>query len=179
MIRDEEISRLKKYAQALGLVVRTINNPKEDSASISLDGTELTINEYHNKTKIETVLSLIHELGHMLFFIHEKNRSHDIKFEEAIDRQNLHDTNISKTPPPKNLREKILNVEKQSADWWDVIYKETNCEFPYWKLELARKFDIWQYEVYYETGKFPIKKERSLKYKELKKKMKKVNDRGV
>lgn len=176
MVRDEEISRLKKYAQALGLVVRIIHNPNEDSAAISLDGTELTINEYHNKTKIETILSLIHELGHMLHFIHEKNRAHDIKFEEAIDRQNLHEMNLSKTPPPKHLREKILQVEKLSADWWDIIYKETKCQFAYWRLELARKFDIWQYEVYYETGSFPSKKERKQKYKEFKKKLRKASN---
>jgi len=170
MIRDEEISRLTKYAQALGVTVKIINDRNEDSAYVTLDGTELAINKHCNKTKIQFVLSLIHELGHVLYFIHEKDRTNDITYERAIERETLHEAKKSNTPP-KHLREKILNFERASAEWWDTIYKETQCRFPYWKLELARKFDIWQYQVYYKTGKFPKRKDRNIKYKQFKKEL--------
>lgn len=170
MIRDEEISRLTKYAQALGVTVKIINDRNEDSAYLTLDGTELAINKHSNKYKIDFVLSLIHELGHVLYFIHEKDRIHDSKYEEAINREILHEMEKS-SAPPKHLREKILNFETASSEWWDTIYKETQCKFPYWRLELARKFDIWQYQVYYKTGKFPKRKDRNIKYKQLKKEL--------
>lgn len=168
MIRDQEIERLINYARGLGLTVK-FSKTLNDSASWTLDGTELTISTHpkHNRTKIETVLSFIHELGHMLYFIHEKDRKLDLKFDEAVERQNLVDEDIDETPIPKHLRKKILDVEVKSAEWWNVIYKETNCKFPLWKLEMAKCFDIWQYEVYYETGYFPTRKERIQKGKEL------------
>ena len=48
-----------------------------------------------------------------------------------------------------------------------IIYKDTNLKIPKWKLDVAKKFDIWAYEVYYKTGFFPNKKEKKMKHKEL------------
>lgn len=165
-IRDREIDRLIKYAQGLGLKVSFINTNATHAADWVIDGTEIRIYTRKNKSKTDTILSIVHELGHHLWFIHEKERQPDLKFEQAIDRENLYISKV-KAKTPKKLRKKILTTEIEGTKYWEVIVKDTNIKIPTWKINLQKEFDIWTYEVYYETGKFPIKKNRVEKLKEL------------
>jgi hypothetical protein len=167
-IRDEEISRLISYAKGLGLKV-TFNSSMEDSGGWTTDGTELIISTHPKNftSKTEMILTLIHEIAHMVHFIHEKNRNPDLKFEEALERQNLYEEEILETPAPKRFRNKILQNEVAATKWWTVIYQDTNIKIPLWKVNAAMEFDIYQYQVYYETGHFPTKKQRSEKNKEI------------
>lgn len=167
MIRDDEINRLIKYAQGLGLKVSFVSDYK-DAAGWVIDGSEILINPKRCKSKLETILTLIHELAHHLWFIHQKNRKPDLKFEEAIDRQNCENSNTT----PKNLRYKIFKVEQSSAEWWETIYKETNMKFDIKKLYSQREYDVWQYQYFYEEGKFPNRKISRPKWKEIKEKYK-------
>lgn len=172
-VRDEEISRLIKYAEGLGLKVKFLTRSRgSPAAEWTLDGTEITVYTNKHTTKIDIILSLIHELGHHVWFIHEKNRQPDLKFEEAIERQNLHESELSDTPAPKALRKKILQTEIAGTQWWDVIYRDTNCKFAKWKLEANKEFDIWVYTEYYLKGHFPSKKDGRSKFKEIKRKYK-------
>jgi len=166
LVRDEEIGRLIKYAQGLGVRVSFIASG-DDAAGWTVDGSEIYISRKHNRSKIDIVLSLIHEIAHQLYFIHEKNRQPDLKFEEALDRQNLFDYDLAETPAPKTHRKRILDVEVTSAEWWETIYKETNCSFPIWRLHAQKQFDLYQYQHYYKTGHFPNKKQKNLKFKEI------------
>lgn len=167
MIRDDEINRLVSYAKGLGVKVTIYQKSNAiDSGQWLLDGTEIMIYSGKRKSKTDIILDLIHELGHQLHFIHEKDRLPDIKFEEAITRQNLFEEDLD-TPTPKHLRKKILDVELAGTTWWEVIYKDTNMKFPIWKLHMARDFDIWSYEFFHKNGSFPQRKDRQLKSKEL------------
>lgn len=154
-IRDQEINRLVRYAEGMGLKVKFDRWNKDNSAEWTTDGTQITIFTRTQSSKTETILSLTHELGHHVWFIHEKNRMPDLKFEEAIDRQNLFHDQISSTPAPKKLREKILRCEIAGTKYWETIWKETNIKLPKWKLFAAMEFDLWMYEKYAETGHFP------------------------
>lgn len=154
-IRDEEINRLVKYAAGMGVKVKFNSVKNDDSAEWTLDGSEITIFTRAQGSKTETILSLIHEIGHHVWFVHEKDRQPDLKFEQAIDRQNLFAEDKADTPPPKKLREKILACEKAGTAYWETIWKDTNIKLPKWKLFAAMEFDIWMYEVYCETGSFP------------------------
>lgn len=161
-IRDREIDRLKKYATALGVKV-TLSTQTSDNAvaaSWTTDGSNITIyvNKSHSKT--DTILSLIHELGHHLWFIYEKERQPDLKIEEALMYP------ITKEMP-KKLRKKIYNLEVESAKYWDIIVKDVDIKIPKWKIEMAAEFDIWQYEVYYKTAEFPTDEEQINKHKQL------------
>lgn len=175
MIRDQEISRLVKYAEGMGVKVRflTKTDSPDDAAGWTTDGTEILMYMNNRTPKIELVLSLIHELGHHVWFIHEKNRKPDLKFEEALERQNLYEKELSNTPTPKALRRKILSIEVAGTEWWDIIYQDTGLRFPKWRLEVAKKFDIWVYEQYYETGFFPSRKLGRQEYNRLVKELKK------
>lgn len=167
-IRDDEILRLIKYAEGMGVKVKFLSSKNHlADAEWTLDGTEINVYRGNSQTKTDIILSLIHEIGHHVWFIHKKNRQPDLKFEEALDRQNLFDSDLSLTPAPKKFRKKILDTEQDAIVWWDVIYKDTNLKIPLWKLEVAKRFDIWAYEVYYKTGFFPSRKDKKIKHKEL------------
>lgn len=165
--RDEEIQRLIHYGKALGVKVIIYNKSKNGAeAEWTLDGSLIQVYASAKKSKTSIILDLIHELGHHVWFIHEKNRQQDLKFDKAITRENLfqEETDI---PTPKHLRKKIWDVEVAGTQWWDVIYKDTNIKIPKWKLDASKEFDMWMYEMYYENGHFPKGKFRADKYREV------------
>lgn len=169
MVRNREIERLVKYAQSLGVKVIFSNKKCPDtSAEWTLDGSEIYIYTKKQYSKTDTILSLIHEIAHMLNHIHRNDRQRDEKFEEAIDASDADGA-------AKRHRLKILRVEKQGTQYWETIYKETNLQFPLWKLYAAMELDVWPYEIYVETGGFPTVKERKKKRKELKIKHKDID----
>ena len=171
MKRDEEIKRLVHYAKGLGVKVIIYNKAnKEADAEWALDGSLIQVYIGNNTSKTNTILSLIHELGHHIWFIHEKDRQPDLKFEEAIERQNLCEEDDKKNPAPKHLRKKIYDVEKAGTEWWLSIYKDVGIQIPEWKLFTSMEYDMWIYEVYYETGHFPKGVVRKNKFKEIQKK---------
>lgn len=172
MIRDKEIERLVHYAKGLGVkVIFSRKKNSEDAAVWALDGTEIIIFTKSQTSKTDMILSLIHEIGHHIFFI-ERNRQPDEKLEEAITRQDLIEEENSKKPTPKKMRKKIYKVELDSSKWWETIYKDTDLKFPVWKLYAQKDFDIWIYEFFYKTGNFPKTKERKEKWKTIREKYK-------
>ena len=160
MIRDREIDRLIRYAQGLNTTVKIKQAKKkgDDAASWRIDGSEITVWTTPKTPKIEIVLCLIHEIGHHLEHIHGNNREFDTKLSEALDPEE----------EKKRHRRKIYDWELRSSKWWETIYKDTDCKFGLNRLNRERDFDLWQYEVYLETGDFPENKNRTKKIKELK-----------
>ncbi len=172
MIRDLEIQRLVSYAKGLGLKVTFSSKKSASSAHWYLDNSGIEIFKGNNKTKIEIVLSLVHELGHALHNIHEKDREVDEDLESALDH--VDEAEELGTDPQKRQRKIILNNEINGTLYWLAIYKEVDLKFPLWRLEVAKEFDIFQYRVFYETGDYPTAKERNEKMKELVRKYKNV-----
>lgn len=159
MVRDEEITRLIRYAQGLNTSVK-IKKIKENgnaAAEWTTDGSLITVYAEPDTSKIQIVLCLIHELGHHMVHIHDNDRKVDEKLEEAVDED-----------IKKSHRRRVYNWELKGAEWWEKIYRETDCKFNINKLFLEKEFDLWQYEVYYETGEFPSVKEKKKKARELK-----------
>jgi len=157
----------------MGLKVRFVTKKGVNhEAYWTIDGTELVVYNKKANSKTDNILSLIHEIGHHVWFIHEKNRKKDERLEKALDRQDEFEENTNENPAPKKLREKILNMERASTDYWYTIYKDTNLKFPLWKLYAQMEFDVWQYEVYYDTGHFPRFMERRAKWKDIARKHK-------
>ena len=173
MIRDDELKRLIHYAKGLGVKVTIYSSHNKDGAADwALDGSEISVWS-GGFSKTDTVLSLIHELGHQLYFIHEKDRQPDLKFDEAITRENVvAKVNDKKNLTPKHLRKKIYDVEAAGTAWWSVIVKETNVKIPEWRISMQMEMDIWMYEYYYEHGTFPDRTKARLKRRELRDKWK-------
>lgn len=173
MIRDLEIQRLTDYIKGLGLKVTFTSKDIEASALWYLDNSEIVISKTNNKTKIDTVLSLIHEIGHAKHCIWEKNRELDKKFEKAWDH--VDEAVEMEMDSKKKQRKIILDNEIAGTHYWHEIYHETNMKFPIWRLETAMEYDMWQYKVFYETGDFPSMKDRNQKYRDLKEKYRNKN----
>ena len=164
MIRDEELNRLIRYAQGMGLSVRFKPYVKHSriQATWTCDGTELVVYVTNQMSKLDKILSLIHELGHHKAWINN-DRQPDPEIEEALDKS---DNDEAK----KRDRKRILDMEAHDSLYWEDIYKDTNCQFNIDKLHKQREFDIWCYEVYYETGREAKKMEKRAKLRELRKK---------
>lgn len=167
MIRDQEIERLVNYIKGIGLKVTFSSKKSDCAAEWYLDNSGIVVYKAKNTSKIDTVLSLIHEIGHSMHNLWEKNRQVDDKLDSALDH--IDRAEESETDTKKNQRKIILNNEIYGTRYWHQIYKETNMKFPIWKLEAAMKFDVWQYEVFYETGKDPTRDEKRKKIKEVRK----------
>jgi len=163
MIRDEELKRLIRYAQGMGLSVhfKPYKKYSKIAAEWHPDGTQITIYTHKSDSKIEHILSLIHELGHHKGFI-ENQRVQDPKVEEAL---NAEEAGV-------RFRKRIWDMEASDSLHWEQIYKDTNCKFNINKLHKQREFDVWQYEIYYYKNRFPTYDESMEKKKELKKKWK-------
>jgi len=159
--RDEEIQRLIRYAQGMGASVhfKPYNPNKGNLASWAIDGTEITIFVRKNSSKIEKILSLIHELSHHKAYINN-DREISPELEDVLDKDD----------PNKKERHRIWRSEVRDSKYWETIYKDTNCQFDINKLYMQRELDLWIYEIYYETGVTPTGKVRREKMKELKKK---------
>ena len=161
MIRDEELNRLIRYAQGMGISVRFKPYVPRSrvAAEWTTDGTEITIYTSANCSKLDKILCLIHELGHHKAFVNN-DREVDPKVEEALDNEENR----------KKDRKRILDMEIEDSLHWEEIYRDTNCRFDIQKLHKQREFDIWCYQVYYETGRDVTQKEKTAKRKELRRK---------
>jgi len=164
MVRDEEIQRLIKYAQGMGVPVRFKPYIKgsSDGGGWTVDGSEITIYVSPGDTKISKILTLIHELGHHKGFI-ENNREVDPKVLEALEDQD----------EKKRSRKRIYLDEVSDMQYWEQIYNDTNCKFDIRKLYIARDFDTWWYEELYKKDRNPTWKEKGEKLRELRNKYRK------
>ena len=160
MKRDDELNRLIRLAQGMGLSVRFKPYVRGGNrAEWITDGSEVTVYVTNRCSKLYKILSLIHELGHHKAFV-DNERGVGEKVEEALDKEEH----------TKAQRKHIFDMEYNDSLYWESIYKDTNCQFGLDKLETQRQLDVWIYEYYYETGKWPSWNEKIEKKKELRRK---------
>lgn len=164
MVRDEELNRLVRYAQGMGISVHFkpyIKNSHTE-AEWAVDGSEITIFTRSNCSKIEKVFSLIHEIAHHKGFVNN-GRKLNPKYIEALEELDSEESS-------KKNRKLVLDTEVGDMQYWEEVYRDTNCQFNIKMLDRQKELDAWTYEVYYETGKDVTKKERMKKKKELRQK---------
>src|ERR1700722_13956814 len=123
MVRDAEIQRLINYIKGLGLKV-TLSSKRvtTDAALWYLDNSEIVIYKNNNNSRIAIVLALLHEIGHAIHNIHEKNRQIDEKFENALEH--VDEAENLEIDTSKRQRKIILNNEIAGTKYWHSIYKE-------------------------------------------------------
>ena len=163
MVRDDELNRLIKYAQGMGLSVHFKPSVKGSTfgAEYVTDGTEVIIYITKRTTKLDKIFSLIHELSH-----HKAYINNDREIDEKLDEI------LIKEDPKKRERYEIWKSEIRDAQYWEEIYRDTNCQFNINRLYAQKDFDLWVYEFYYENGGWPTWKLKNNKIKELIKKYK-------
>jgi hypothetical protein len=156
-IRDEELKRIEKYAQGLGIkVTYKKQGPQDPEADWAVDGSEITVYLRNRQSKTHIILDLIHELGHHMYWVHN-DRKIPIKLDTALSREN----------PTKKQRKAILEDEQNGALYHLLIYKELGLKIPEWKVIVERDIQLEIYKYYYRNGDFPTVKERKIMRKKL------------
>lgn len=168
MIRDQELARLEKYAQGLGIrVVYKTHKRGDPGATMTTDGTELTLYIWPRMSKRRIILNFIHELGHAMSFIYN-NRKIKTKEDAALFAE---DSRKQSDPVlPKRLRRLIYEGEKSDARYRAQIWHEVGIKMPERLLKIDIDLDNWVYLVYYETGEMPTAEAIKIKGQELKEK---------
>lgn len=163
-----ELTRLVKYAEGLGIKVLFLNKKKNDpSAEWTMDGSEIRLYKYKNDTLTNQILSAIHELGHHLSWVN-RGRKDDINVHRAIDAMDR----AGDKPISKSKRKVIYEMEKFDSQYHEIIYNELGLKIPKYKMLAERDLSNWGYKVYYLTGKDPTQTEFKIKRKELRLKYK-------
>lgn len=166
-IRDEENKRLDLYAKALGTQVITYSRShKYNRATVTEDGSKMEIYRSPGMSLTELILVKIHELGHILVFIHDSNRKIPKRLSRAWEKENQN-LNLS-----ENERYLIYKDELDAIAYWDTIIADCNIKIPRYKIEIAKESDIYPYEYFYRHGKYPTLKLRREKLKEITQKWK-------
>lgn len=165
--RDEELNRLKKYAEGLGLRVSfRRHRPGNAGALWVLDennSPELVMYEWPGQSKSRMILNFIHELAHHLAWVY-KGRKLETAVIKALNMDN------EQEDVPKEMRYIIYKMEKDDADYRDFIVKELDIKLPSYKIKADKAVDIWFYRQYWLTGKYPTLKAVMSKDKELRRK---------
>jgi hypothetical protein len=151
LIRDEEIKRLILYAKCLGIKVTIYQRKSKDGneAAWTMDGKSIDLWVSPTTSKTDIVLSLIHELGHHLVWVHDKNRQHPKNLDKAIDKT-TNGENLT-----ANQRYLLYLDEVDGTAYWDVIIKEVNIKIPKWRVEAQKKIDLWMYDWFWRKGVWP------------------------
>lgn len=166
--RDQEIKRLVLYAKGLGIKVVIYNRASSHGQAMwSLDGSKIEIFAPKGTSKTDIILSCLHELGHHLSFVHDKEREMPKKLDRAWERENA-DKELS-----DHERKLIYEDEVAGTEFWDTIIHELDIRIPKWKVEAQKEIDLWMYEVFMKSGLYPTPSQQKKKYKEVRQKWKK------
>jgi hypothetical protein len=172
MIRDQELARLEKYAQGLNIrVTYKTYKPGDPGATMTTDGTELTLYIWPRMSKRKLILNFIHELGHAMSFIYNNRKTkarEDLALHAEASRKN------GDPVLPKRLRKLIYEGEKFDAGYRAQIWHEVGIKMHENILKMDIELDNWVYLVYYETGEMPTGLAIKNKELELKEKYGKV-----
>lgn len=154
-IRDQELLRLEKYANGLGIKV-TYKKLKPDSkahAEWTVDGKEIILYVGPRDAKVTTVLNFLHELGHHMDHVY-KNRQRDREIERALGLEANRDPLDS--PIDKKLRKLIYDDEVDATKYRVQIAHEIGLKVPEWRIKADIELDCWIYHEYYISGDVPI-----------------------
>lgn len=167
-LRDKELERLKAYVKALNckMEFKPYVRGSGAAASFSIDGSNITVYYSNKESKISIILSAIHEIGHLLDFVHSKNRKIDEKFDSALEH--LEDADINNESSNKQYRKIVYDEEARGISWWDTIIKDCDVRIPKYRIEIQKNYDLWVYEYYYIHDRWPSMKQRNDKFKEFK-----------
>ena len=160
-IRDQEIARLQKYAESLGLRVSWRKHKRGDPGALWInheDCQELVMYTWARQSKTMIILNLLHELSHHLAFVYN-NRS----LPKSVDRAFTTETEDL----TENQRRIIYETEKEDSKYRLIIAHELDLKIPKWRIELDIELDTWSYYCFWKEGKHPTIREYDDKKREL------------
>jgi hypothetical protein len=158
MVRDEELKRLIRYAQGMGISVRfrPYKPHSGDAAEWDDEAQRIVVFVSTYDTKLNKILRLIHEIGHAKGFIRNGRRG-KVRVTRALEAEK----------PTRVQRKLIYQDEAADAKLWDEIYQDAGCTFHINKLRRRQAYDVWIYRQFYLTGRIPREIDCARKRREL------------
>ncbi len=171
-IRDDEIKRIVKYANGLGIKVtwKKYVPGSGDGASWSVTGDEITMYVWPKKSKVHIILDFVHELAHHMAWI-ESGRKVDDRVNFALGAEA--NRSAGEPPIPVELRRIIYEAERSDMKYQNKVFKELDLKIPIWRFKAAKKLDLWVYRRYMKDGDIPTEKEINAKRREIHRKLRK------
>jgi hypothetical protein len=168
-IRDNEIERLIKYAEGLGIKL-FFKKHKPGSAgatwTVAEDNTvELTLFAWKNQSKTQMILNFLHELAHHMAWVYQE-RSFSSELSRILNK------NHDGSPLTKKERYAVFKEERDDSVYRETIAHEIGIKIPTWKIKVDIELDIFIYYHYYEHDEYPSNAQVKQKRKELNKKYK-------
>lgn len=148
---DSEIYRIERYIEGLGIKLVKYTKKNEEGDFAQWAPNEIDIYVYTHKTKINLILTMLHEIGHQIHYMH--NQRPEVPDEVMLPVETL----------TKAQRKKILDYERPGIQLMPTIAVELNLKIPMWKVYLQSELDLYMYETLYELGRYPTAKELKLK----------------
>lgn len=175
-IRDNEIERLVKYAEGLGIKLffkKYVPGSAGAMWTVAEDDTvELTLFTWEKQSKTQMILNFLHELAHHMAWVYQE-RSFSSELSRILNK------NHDGTPLTKKERYAIFKEERDDSVYREAIAHEIGIKIPTWKIKVDIELDIFIYYHYYEHDEYPnntqIKEKRKELYKKYKENSKKTN----
>lgn len=149
---DDELIRVEKYIAGLGITLKKSTNNDEIA---EWSPHSITVNVNIHKTTTDLILTLLHELGHHLHYMH--NGKPEIPDEVLLEPEET----------TKAQRKKIYEYEKPGIELMPTIAIELGLKIPMWKVYMQSTIDLWAYEYFCEEGDYPSQNQKNIKKKEL------------
>lgn len=166
-IRDNEITRLVKYAEGLGIKLFFKKHGPDSAGALwtaTEDGSvELTIYTWANQSKTRIILNFLHELAHHMAWVYQE-RSFSNELYRILNK------NHNGTPLTKKERYAVFKEERDDSVYREKIAHEVGIKIPSWKIKVDIELDIYIYYHYYEFDAYPSYEKVKEKRKELNKK---------
>ena len=158
-IRDNEILRLKKYAEGLGIKVIFKKYTKGvGGAEWDMEDRIITLYTSKDDNKTTLILAFLHELGHHLDWVYKNKKLTKQSF-KAFELLNAGPIYGERLDIPKKYRDIIYEEEKSGVYYMDIIHRELDLKIPLWKVKMAQDTDLMDYESLSKTGRFLTTKE--------------------
>ena len=158
-IRDEEIKRIKKYAEGLGIKVNFKKHRKGvGGAEWDMEDRQITIYISPRTNKTTIILYLLHELGHHLDWIYH-NKKDSKEAAKAYELLNSGPMFGDRSDIPEKYRQIIYREEAAGIHYMSIIWKELDLKIPLWKVKLQQELDLCEYRRLANEGKFNTIKE--------------------
>jgi predicted SprT family Zn-dependent metalloprotease len=155
-IRDSELKRLENYGKSLGITITldsvSKNSPDDGYFAVISKKPYIHIFRNNHTSKIEVILTLLHELAHYLSWVY-RGRKNSKKINQALEAM------AKPNQVPKNLRKIIYDLEVSDSEYQDLIVKELNLKIDNSIHAKQKELDKWMYYYFYENGTFPEQEE--------------------
>lgn len=153
-----DLNTVISYANSQGIKVkfRIRTRKDKDAAWVDFDNKEIYIIHRKKDPLKELIASVIHELTHLIGY--NSNKSDYLEYFRVSE---LEEPTISE-------RYEIYHREKEDIRKMHLLHTLLGLKtIPIDYIRKWAEFDIWQYAVYYRTGKYPIRDVRLVKLRKL------------